>query len=464
MRFKTNADTIPLKTPHVTIFLSAFLLLAGCGPASKPQSFQATLPPTSANAAPLYTATPAATSAPVATATDQPTMTPSLTLNPTPVPPTSTPTQPPPVEVGAAPLSATAGWSCDDFPCEDDIDGFLKRIQVPTGFQVEHVGRFPGLPMQIAYGPDGRLYATLLENGTRNGAVYAMDNAGQTVRYSGDFVSPLGLAFEPRTGALYVSARVTLERGGRLWRVPPGGGAPEVVLTNLPCCFTLVENQPAGLAFGADGYLYMGIGSLTDHDEPPDPRYKQYADLVQNEASILRIQPQTGGFAVFASGVRSPNALAFAPDGTLYASDSGMLLGAGDRVLQIQQGGNYGWPYWRERGCEDCPPLHLGLSILPDFVTLPNATRPRGLAVYDGKQFPSNLVGNLFVALWNNAPGGQRVVRIDPHDTRLGSKDYTPEPFVTGLIRPTGVAVAPDGTLVVADYIYGHVWQVRYTG
>ena len=62
-------------------------------------------------------------------------------------------------------------------------------------------------------GRDGRLYATVLENGTRSGAVYAMDADGTATRYSGDFVSPLGLAFQPGTDVLYVSARMTLEQG-----------------------------------------------------------------------------------------------------------------------------------------------------------------------------------------------------------------------------------------------------------
>jgi glucose/arabinose dehydrogenase len=66
--------------------------------------------------------------------------------------------------------------------------------------------------------------------------------------------------------------------------------------------------------------------------------------------------------------------------------------------------------------------------------------------------------------LWNGTAGGQRVVRIDPNDWRLGRDDYTPEPFITGLIRPVDVTTAPDGSLVVADSVYGHVWRVRYVG
>jgi hypothetical protein len=35
---------------------------------------------------------------------------------------------------------------------------------------------------------------------------------------------------------------------------------------------------------------------------------------------------------------------------------------------------------------------------------------------------------------------------------------------VTGLIRPVDVTLDPEGALVVADFIYGHIWRVRYTG
>jgi hypothetical protein len=55
-----------------------------------------------------------------------------------------------------------AGWTCTDFPCEDDIEGFMRRIHVPEGYVLEHAGQFPGQPLQITYGPDGRLYADTL--------------------------------------------------------------------------------------------------------------------------------------------------------------------------------------------------------------------------------------------------------------------------------------------------------------
>src|SRR5262249_33761522 len=136
----------------------------------------------------------------------------------------------------------------------------------------------------------------------------------------------------------------------------------------------------------------------------------------------------------------------------------------GDRVVAVTPGAHYGWPYWRNRGCADCPLSRADLTIAPDLVTFPNFSLPRGLVAYTGSQFPAHYFGSLFVALWNGTPDAQRIVSIDPHDPRLGSPDYTPEPFMTGLIRPVDVTLAPDGSLVVADFIYGHVWRVRYNG
>jgi hypothetical protein len=472
-----------VKSPFVSLILCAFALslLSACGSPENNTAFQATLPAT-VSSAPVYTQTPSPTASLTATNTPTPTLTPSPTLTPTgtqtpTLTPSITPTTPlltltPAANTGApnailaqaADFAALDGWSCEDFPCEDDIAGFLQKIHVPPGFTVEHVGQFPGQPMQITYGPDGRLYATVLENGTRDGAVYALNADGTSQRYSGDYISPIGLAFQPGTDVLYVSARLTPMQHGALFRVPPGGGEPEDVIIDLPCCYTIVDNQPNGMTFGPDGYLYLGVGALTDHAEALDPQVEPYAEIQPYEAAVLRINPHTGAIETYAGGLRNPYDVTFDAGGQFYATDNGIIAGPGDRVVALNQGAHYGWPFWRTRGCADCPLSRADLDITPDLVTFPNFTLPRGLVAYTGKQFPANYFGSLFVALWNGTPDAQRIVRIDPRDPRLGREDYVPEPFMTGLIRPVDVIVAPDGSLVVADFIYGHVWRISYQG
>ena len=418
----------------LTLCTFALILFGACAPSSA-QTFNATLPALTITA-PVYTITPTFTPSPTYTDTREPTITPSATDTATfTPPPTSTPSQtltpslvptqslytltprssaaaPPAYEAGDAPLSATTGWTCDDFPCENDIDGFLHRIQVPAGYRVEYVGQFPGQPLQITYGRDGRLYATVLENGTRSGAVYAMDADGTTTRYSGDFVSPLGLAFQPGTDVLYVSARMTPEQGAGIWRVPPGGGDPVPVISDLPCCLMMINNQANGMIFGQDGYLYLGVGSLSDTTENPPHSARAYADLVPYEASILRIQPLTGEVEVYAQGIRNPYDLASDSSGQLYATDNGLLSGLGDRVLQVDAGANYGWPYWRDRGCLNCPIKLASVTVSPDLLDFPPYTLPRGIVAYTGTQFPSNLFDNLFVDALERSRG--RAAR-DPH-------------------------------------------------
>lgn len=466
------------------LILCLALLIAACAP--QQQAFQATVAPTDIGAAaPVYSPTPTLTAtatltvtpSPTATVTPTPTLTPSLTSTPSP---TFTPTQPlvtltAPAREGApravlnrpADLAPTAGWSCGDFPCEDDIDGFMARIQVPPGYQLDHLGQFPGQPMQIVYGPDDRLYATVLEDGaTRSGAVYMLNADGSTTRYAGDFFSPVGLAFQPGTDVLYVSSRRTPEKDGALWRIVPGD-APEIVLDDLPCCYGLIDNQPNGIVFGPDGYLYLGIGGLTDHGESLVPASAAYAEIQPLEAAILRIQPHTGAVEAFARGLRNPYDITFDATGQFYATDQGLVSGQGDRLLVVEAGAHFGWPYWRTRGCEGCPVKPANLDVVPDAVSFLPYSIPRGLVAYTGTQFPQNMFNNLFVTLWNGTDDAQRVVRFDPLALARADSSGEPvegEPFVTGLIRPIDVAVAPDGSLVVADFIYGHVWRVSYTG
>ncbi len=474
----------------VCFVVATFFALTGCQTqTATTQGFSATTAPVQANA-PVYSATPSLTPtytrthtptrtltrtpSPTSTQTPAPTATASPTLSPTPRPtlPLLTLTAPSAAGAPAASGSSAAavttpeGWSCEDFPCEDDLEGWYARIRVPQGYTLSHVGKYPGQPMQMTYGPDGRLYATILENGTRSGAVYAMDADGRSTRYSAAFVSPVGLAFQPGTDVLYVSGRVTLSGAGGLWRVLPNGQT-ETVLDDLPCCFSVVGSQPSGLIFGPDGYLYLAVGALTDHLEPADPQHRRYAELHPYEASILRIQPHTGEVSVFAQGLRDPYDLTFDSTGQYYATDNGIVEGPGDRVLALVPGGHYGWPYWRERGCAECPLRNYSIEIRADLLSFPPYTLPRGLTAYTATQFPQDMFDDLFVVLWNGVANGQRVVRIDPRtlptdpETRAA---FVPEPFVTGLIRPVDITIAPDGSLVVADFIYGHVWRVSYAG
>lgn len=479
-------------------------ILAACsGQATPPQALQVTLPPT-VNSAPVYTPTatrtPSLTPTLTATASDTPTPTTPPTVTPSPTAsasasptasvtstssPTATaspvPTQalytltpasalgaPPAITLEPAGFSAETGWSCGAFPCEEDIAGFLRKIQVPAGFAVSHVGQLPGQPQQITYGRDGRLYATIGGGNTQAGAVAVLDpQTGVSAIYADGLIAPVGLAFQPGSDVLYVSVRRAPESGGAVVRIAEGGGAAAVVVDDLPCCWREIDNQVNGMTFGADGLLYVGVSALSDHGESPDPERQAYRDPLPFEASVLRMNPHTGAYEVYAEGIRHPFDVAFTSERIGYATDSGTLGGAVDRLLQLQAGGHYQFPYWRAFGCAECPPTRNDIDYAPTLLTFPDYSLPRGITAYTGSQFPANLFDNLFVAVWHDNGFGQRIVRVDPAaipaDPELRAA-YTPLPFVTGLMRPIDVTLAPDGALVIADAIYGHVWRVDYSG
>ena len=87
---------------------------------------------------------------------------------------------------------------------------------------------------------------------------------------------------------------------------------------------------------------------------------------------------------------------------------------------------------------------------------------------------PEEYEGDIFAAehgSWNKSVrAGYEVIRVPLHQTGKASGEY--EDFLTGFVlpdgkvwgRPVGVAVAPDGSLLVSDDGSNSIWRVSYTG
>ena len=223
--------------------------------------------------------------------------------------------------------------------------------------------------------------------------------------------------------------------------------------------------------------LYVTVGSQTNVDEEgldaKDPR----------RAAILECNPDGTGMRVFASGLRNPNGMDWAP-GTralwTVVNERDML---GDDVppdylTSVRDGAFYGWPYAYLGRDED--PRHKGKrpdlvarSVAPDYA-LGAHTASLGLTFSRGAAFPEPFRSGAFIGQrgsWNrSAFSGYKVIFVP---FKAGRPAGEAKDFLTGFIaneqtsevhgRPVGVTMASDGALLVADDAGGIVWRVSAT-
>lgn len=398
-----------------------------------------------------------ATASVPATASNTPTltMTPSPPSTPTADLPAETPATEATETVQAPPPSSNvveqppyAASACSDrYPCNDDVAGWEWRIRVPQGYVDKYYGRVEGNPTSIAFGPDGRLYIALLQ-----GSIVAMDASGLVSGFAGGLNTPTGIAFRPGSGELYVSSRVRNDSYGGEAQISivEGGGARQLV-GGLPCCYAGMHG-PNGIAFGPDGFGYVGVGGRADHGEVPDGS-NQRDEPHPLEASILRFSPDGSTVESFAKGFRNPYDIAWNAAGQLFASDNSPDYGPPEELHRVVPGGQHGYPWF---DCSACfaPPGDVQL-VAPVAYFVPHAS-PTGLTAYLGTQFPG-AYNHLFVTLWSAFPGAQKVVRLNPGGT--GAVD-----FAMGFAQPIDLTVNSDGSLFVADFATGIIFRISYTG
>ncbi len=217
--------------------------------------------------------------------------------------------------------------------------------------------------------------------------------------------------------------------------------------------------------------LYVTVGSNSNIGE----------NGMENEverASILEVDPATGGSRIFASGLRNPNGLDWQPQsGELWTTVNERDEIGGDLVpdylTAVRDGGFYGWPYSYygqhvdERKDPQRPDL-VARALMPDYA-LGSHTASLGLAFYDASLFPERFMGGAFIGQhgsWNRDPlSGYKVIFVS---FAGGRPVGMPEDILTGFVneegdangRPVGVAIDGTGALLVADDVGNCVWRV----
>jgi glucose/arabinose dehydrogenase len=345
-------------------------------------------------------------------------------------------------------------------------------LRVPEGFAVDLFAQGLEHPRWMAVAPGGDVLLiepranriTLLRDGDGDGRA-------ELVRtFASDIRGPQGIAF---SGAyLYVADR------RQVWRYPyrPGqtqaSGPPQAV-TAAGALGGGRGHSTRNIVFDPDGTSFLvAVGSRGNLAVEAEPR-----------ATVQRFALDGGGQTTFASGLRNPVGIAFYP-GTrdLYVVvNERDGLGDGlvpDYLTRLEPGGFYGWPYAYlgpipDPGHGAKRPDLVARTLTPDLLFRSHSA-PLGLVFYDARQFPPAYRGDAFVALhgsWNSArPTGYSVVRVPFEGGR--PKGYY-ETFLSGFWasgearaevwgRPAGLAVAADGSLLIADDAGGAVWRVSY--
>ncbi|MBS1618509.1 MAG: sorbosone dehydrogenase family protein, partial [Bacteroidetes bacterium] len=221
--------------------------------------------------------------------------------------------------------------------------------------------------------------------------------------------------------------------------------------------------------------LYVAVGSGTDHAEDG-------VDKEEGRAQIIEMNLDGSDKKIYANGLRNPCGMDWNPTtGALWTSvNERDELGDNlvpDYITSVKEGGFYGWPFSyygqhtdpRIKKEEQRPDL-VAKAIVPDMAVGPH-TASLGFTFYDGKSFPVRYHGGAFIGQhgsWNRPEFTGYQVAFVPFAS--GKPSGALEPFLTGFIadekksevygRPVGVAVLPDGSLLVADDGGNAVWRV----
>jgi glucose/arabinose dehydrogenase/azurin/lysophospholipase L1-like esterase len=326
----------------------------------------------------------------------------------------------------------------------------IKHMKVPAGFKVTLFAseeQFPELikPLQMAWDTKGRLWISAWPNypertpDSKDGdKILILEDSKGTGRcdkittYLGDLNCPTGFQF-------YKDGILVMESPDLWWaRDPSGQGKATVkerVLMGLDAADSHHETNSMALDPGGATYLSDGVFMRTQVETAAGPVRNQ-------DGAIYRYEPVSQRFERYvAYGFANPHGKVFDYWGT-------------DIITDATGNENFFAPAFS--GHLDYPLKHEGMK---QFWVRPSRPCP-GTAILSSRHFPEDYNGNFLNC---NVIGMQGIFRVKVSEDGSGLKGETQENLVTSddpNFRPTGISVAPDGSLYFMDWsnsIIGHM-------
>ncbi|HRX83064.1 MAG TPA: hypothetical protein P5307_28550, partial [Pirellulaceae bacterium] len=154
--------------------------------------------------------------------------------------------------------------------------------------------------------------------------------------------------------------------------------------------------------------------------------------------------------------------------GRVFGTDNDPGASPPCRLIQVVEGGNYGYEY--RYGRTGLHPLIGWQGEIPGTLPMISGTgeAPCAIVAYEADALPKEYLDNLFVPCWAD----HRVERytVTQQDEK-GLVDVDRDTLIEGSddFRPVGIDVAPDGTVYISDWVsssyslhkQGRIWRIK---